>query len=670
MLAAVWMIDTAALAQTPSPPPESTPLIPPSQPESTPLIPPSGSPGAELPTQPSPPPPTTPLIPQAPIPGQAPTPPQPALPTEKLTELDEQFAEAIKVRRVCPPAFLPVELMDAVRVALYRNSDIRLAVEDAQVAKGAVKQATGEFDTKVITGFGYGQGFVSPPEQGRQVDRNDVREILSQALGDVLTTLAADPGAVGNIDALVDGAVNNAAASNIADEVTQLFFSFDASKQLRNGISIDFEYSPELLDQEDQPTFPPITHQMGISIDLPLTKFGKIANAGDEMAALVDYDAALLNLRHTATKSAFGTVQAYWKTLAALEKFYYADRSYRISDANYELSEELVKGDAIPATELSLAQARKAESFASRIAALLEIFNAAKELAISLGFSDSEVKRLPLPVESFPSLVRRAVDRLSVDGLIDFALSRRYDRLAALRSVESNRIKAEKARIDLRPDLKLKVGGGIAFIDNEATGRGSGTGTEPTYELGLGFSITPANNGKEGKLIDAQANLHKSIISMEGVSRDIAANIYVGVESLRGLIDQIAEGERALTLYTKSLSDLREKLRLGAATLTDMVDAEQRLSTAATTLISARSNLAQEIAKLRYETATLLTNDVVYRLPGFPHPVQSLKIDRRCVTTLPELSQESGPSVLDLNYEPNRKPDRKPSTSPTRGSRP
>jgi hypothetical protein len=87
--------------------------------------------------------------------------------------------------------------------------------------------------------------------------------------------------------------------------------------------------------------------------------------------------------------------------------------------------------------------------------------------------------------------------------------------------------------------------------------------------------------------------------------------------------------------YTKSLNDLRERLRLGAATLFDTIQAEERLTNAATSVVSAKASLAEEIAKLRFETATLISKDVAYRIPGFPKPVESLQISRNSFTMLP-----------------------------------
>jgi outer membrane protein TolC len=629
--------------KTPSPPASATPADSAAQP-----------PAPALPTEaPSPSEPSAtpaaPLVPPVTGPGAVPSAtPKATLEAKTVQALDQEFQDSLRIRRVRPKQLLFISLMDAVRIALYQNSDVRLAVEDAQLAKGALVKASGEYDAKLLGVVAYAKTFTNPAD-GQAATPDQVRQIVDQSLNSVL---AANPGAATNLGALINQSTSAAAKNVIASSINTLLASFDVSKQLRNGVNFDLEYGPDLLDENDQPTFPPIKHDLKVSVSVPLTKLGNIANDADEMAAQIDYQASLLSLSHTATKAALDTVQAYWKASAALEKFYLSDRAFRISSALLSLSQELAKGDSIPASELSISQARRAEAFASRSNALLEVFTAGAGLASAIGLRADELKKLPLAYETLPSLSKSSLAGLNSDSLIDLALSRRFDRAAALKGIESKRLLAEKARIDMRPDLKLKAGVGVAVIDNSATNNGSGYGLQPEFEVGLAFSFPPANHAKKGALISAQANLDKSILSMESVSRSIAANVLVSVDTLQELDKQIEQAELSQEYYTKSLSDTRERLRLGTATLFDTIQAEQSLTTAATSAVSARTSLAAEIAKLRFETATLISKDVAYRIPGFPKPVENLKISRTSFTKLPVGNEDRGPLISDRNYEP------------------
>jgi outer membrane protein TolC len=676
-------IPSLTRSQTPTPEippaPETSPTAsatPPRIEGSTPAQPSGSASPGESPVQPAPPPlpaespspaqpgqtPASPLIPPSAGPGALPSAtPKPSLAPGTVQALDQQFQQSLQIQRVRPKDLLFISLMDAIRLALYQNPDLRLAVEDAQSAKGALVKATGQFDFKMLGAVGYAKSYTNPAE-GQAATPDQIRRQINQSLSGVFQQLAANPSAINNIGNIINQSTSIAAQNSIAHSITALFASFDASKQLRNGMTLDLEYGPDLLDQNDQPTWPPIKHDLKLSVSMPLTKMGNVANAADELAAKIDYEASLLNLSHAATKAALDTVQAYWKAAAALEKFYVSDRAYRVSDTLYSLSQELVKADAIPVSELSLSEARRAQALSSRSIALVDVFTAGGELAKALGLRVEQLKKLPLAYEAFPTVPRNQLAALSVENLTEMGLSRRFDRAAALRGIESKRLLAEKARIDMRPDLKFKAGVGLSIIDNAATNKGSGYGLQPEFELGVGFNYPPANHTKKGALISAQSDLDKSILSMETVSRSIASDILVSVDTLKELDKQISSSELSVNYYTKSLNDFRERLRLGATTLIDTITAEENLTSAANAVVTAKASLAEEIAKLRFETATLISKEVAYRIPGFPKPVESLQISRNSFTKLPSGNEDRGPLISDRNYEPGHRasPSRNP----------
>jgi outer membrane protein TolC len=634
------------------------------KPQTTPLIPPAGQPSAtptaevnpQLPTNKGTEQETKPLIPSIQSPSPSPQASPKALPPETAKQLDEQFQDALKLRRLRPKNLLSLSLIDAVRLALAQNSDIRLAGEDVQSARGALKQATGEYDSKITSGAGYQRIYLSGGTGGN-VQQAQFSNTFQLALASILRTLNANPGAFNNLDAVISQAFNAAQGQGTNEPIDTYKADVTVEKKFRNGFSASVTYAPDFQDLEGKPTWPPFKHGITILLSLPITKYGEIATAGPELAAIKDYEGSLLKMAHTATKSTSGTLSAYWKSVSAIEKFNVSDRSYRINDALLSLTEELVKADAVPATELSLARAKKVEAAANRNAALIEIFNASKDLASTLGLRADQLRTLPYAYEQFPSLSEPKIANYDEQRLIDVALARRLDRLAALKSIEAKRILAEKARIDLRPDFSVGFGGGMEIVDDAKTNQPNKTGysVNPSFGGSVTFSYAPANNAKEGAMLSAQADLDKAVIGMEDVSRGIRLNLMSNLETIRDLLKQIADDVAAVKAYTQNLTDMREKFRLGAATLIDTVQAEERLDSTETSLIDARAQLADTIAQLRYESATLLTRDVAYRVPSFPKATEQVSISPESLTTLPDLSKEAGPTINDRNYEPNIK---------------
>jgi outer membrane protein TolC len=639
------LVVSASGQAQPTPKPETTPLIPPAgQPSATPTaeprLPENKGAGEE----------TKPLIPaiQSPTPG-----PTAAknLPSDVAAQLDQQYQEALQVHRVRPSFFSPLNLIDAVRLALFQNPDLRLANEDAQLARGSLKQATGQFDAKGGGLIGYSKTYIASSDNASQ---KQVSQVITQTLTETLQQLRINPGA--NIGQLVNQSATKAGGAASIDELQTVIAGFFVTKSLRNGIDLTVDYTPNLLDFQDQLAWPPATHEVNFELGFSITKFGTNFTAADETAARKDYEASLLTLGHAATKAVFNTVQAYWKEAAILERFYIADRSYRVNETLLSLTQELAKAQTIPQTEVTLAMAHKAEAFSARSAALIEALNAAKELAATLGLTEQQLRVLPFASERFPILEDLALSRVNLISLTHTALARRLDRLAAVASVDSKRVLTDKARVDLRPDVKVSVGAGGSLIDNRQSGSGgSGYSLQPTFKANVSLTYTFANNKKEGALLSAQANLDKSILSLEDVSRDIALSIQNDVETMQQQQQEIAQGALAVNYYTRSLTDMRERFRLGTATLIDTIQAEDRLDKAEAALIDAKSSLAQFIAKLRFDTATILTKNTALRTPGFPKSVEKLEIKREAFVTLPDLSKEAGPEITDRNYEPNIK---------------
>jgi outer membrane protein TolC len=635
----------SAIGQQPTP--QTNPVIPPAEQ-------PTASPGTEPQLPAGPKEETKPLIPAAGTPTPSPT---PTLPAGVQSKLDQEFDEALQVHRFRPSFFAPLSLLDAVRLTLMQNSDLRMSVEDAQSARGALKKATGNYDAQFIGALGYVRSQLSSSNSTNAVTafstQNQITQVLTQTLTQTLTQLKANPSA--NISQLVSMNAAQSSGSASTTDIQTIIATADASKTLRNGIDLSVEYSPQFLNNQDQLSWPPSVHQITFSMGMSLTKFGTYFNTADETAARKDYQAALLTLGHTTTKAVLDAIQAYWKEAAALEKFYYEDRTYRVNAAVLTLTEELAKNGGVAQTEVPLALAHRAEAFASRSAALIEVLNSAKALAATLGLTREQLRLLPFPSDYFPGLNETALSRINESQLIDIALGRRLDRLAAIEKVDGKRVKSDHARIDLRPDVKFSLGGGADIVDGRQTGAGSGYTVDPQVNANVSLNWTPANNKKEGALLNAEADLDKSLIGLDDISRDIVLSVQNDISTLQEYQVEIAQSDLAVENYKKSITDLREKFRVGASTLIDVFQSVDRLTRSAELLADAQSNMSSTIAKLRYDTATMLTRDTVMRTPGFPNPVEKMQLKRDVFVTLPDLNQEAGPTVKDRNYEPNIK---------------
>jgi outer membrane protein TolC len=594
-----------------------------------PLIPPSTGPGAVSPT---------------------PTPKSPITP-EAEAEFDQRFEEALTIPQVSPPALAPIVLLDAVRIALSKNPNLRLSAEDSQSARGQLKEATGKYDTefRAITSYA-----VEQPAAGSNSALNNTQTILNNALQNIFRNLGL------NVSNLISRSVTQAVQNQTISASQNVNTLVSLSKKLRNGVSLELSYEPVWTNQSGNIEYPPTAHRIVLTMTLPIgKKGGTLYNNTKEITARIDYQASLFTLRNAAQKAVLTTVQDYWKTVAALRKFALAERTLRVSNILLDLSNQLAKGDAIPYSEVTLAQAKQREAFAQRLQALVAIYDAAKSLAITMGLTSDEVHKLPLGIQVLPGVTVERLNALDTDQLVDAALARRLDRAAALETIKSKNVDLEKAKRDLiiAPEVFTSIGG---VINNEATQNNSGQTVRGT-KLGGDVAIAAtlawpfANNTAEGGVIDAQAKVNQAIINMETLSTTIAVNIFANLDSLRDLAKQVESEREAAGAYRKYFDDMREKFRKGATTMLETIQSEERLTGTDLALVDTRLALALALAQLRFETGTLLSDDTSIRVPAFPNGLEQTTLTERSLVTLPDLRKPVGPALNDRNYEPNIK---------------
>ena len=74
---------------------------------------------------------------------------------------------------------------------------------------------------------------------------------------------------------------------------------------------------------------------------------------------------------------------------------------------------------------------------------------------------------------------------------------------------------------------------------------------------------------------------------------------------MRSRARELAKSEEAVGLYQTAVDNEKEKSRLGAATLLDVITTEDRLTSALLKKVSEQYSYASAVARLRYETGTL-----------------------------------------------------------------
>jgi outer membrane protein TolC len=123
----------------------------------------------------------------------------------------------------------------------------------------------------------------------------------------------------------------------------------------------------------------------------------------------------------------------------------------------------------------------------------------------------------------------------------------------------------------------------------------------------LQYRLPVSNAEARGRAIQHGAALEQSRIQQESLRAEIATGVRLAVEALGRGVLTATEADSAVAMYGLMVENERTKHRLDAATLFDVIMAEDALTGALLARVSARLAYARALADLRFETGTLVT---------------------------------------------------------------
>lgn len=424
-------------------------------------------------------------------------------------------------------------------------------------------------------------------------------------------------------------------------------------KQFRNGITIGpyLQYANAQTNLQRRAGAPRVNEsEIGIELTIPLAQGrGTIAASGHELAAQIDVEASQLSLQHTVASRVLNVVTAYWNLAAAQEQLGYLIRSEVTSTALAALTSELIKADEVPAASASQAQARRAQSTANRIRGEITLQDAQQNLALAMGVGDEDIIFAPLAADRLPGVVpESSVKALRLPDLVEGAIVRRADYRASRKAIDSGRLLSEQARLNIKPRIDFNVGMFYTSLDQEGS-------KESFYSLylenqaGPGFMVSLRMdwpfflNDARGNYAIREADLEIRREQTRLLNNQIVSGISRAHFALRTSARELRLQQQAVSEYEQALATERERFRLGLATMLDPIQTEERLTLARAELVFSRLLHAQSLARLRFETGTLMPHDQAGRT----------SLERSTFVTLPEF----GPPPLEDTIAPRKRLD-------------
>lgn len=354
---------------------------------------------------------------------------------------------------------------------------------------------------------------------------------------------------------------------------------------------------------------------LGFSVNIPLGRGkGVESAAAAEQSSLIDWEASRKTLAFTASRAVLATIFAYLDLYRAQETVAVYERSADLQTRLFELVQALAEADEIPRAEVSRMQARQAEITSQLQAAKSSLAQSQVALATAMGVTITEPSFLPQAAEAFPPPPSPSeLAAVSAEALAELGATRRLD-VAAARDLErSGRVLWRAAVIDLaaKKDLDFKIhyaglsdaGGNMGHNLSRAF---FGNWAGPSAGLTFAYEKPFANLTQRGQLEQRQALWSQRHISAADAERRVRLDVLQTRITLAQLLEQLEAAKTSAQAARQAFENELEKFRFGRSTLIDTILTEQRAVEADLTVIQAQFAVAQTVAKLRFDTGTLV----------------------------------------------------------------
>ncbi len=462
-------------------------------------------------------------------------------------------------------------ILDAVFTTLAHDPNIQLAQFDVQASAGTLQAARGTFD---LTIGGSATGAVT--------------RTPTVALTRATTGVPATVTATTSFDNSVTQPFRSGASASLAANLTRSEdLTLYSATSPTNRSSITFTFAQPLLRGRG----------------------AEVAAVAERTAAL-EYEASEHTFRHTISQQLNATVQAYWALVVAHEQLTARQHSEESAQTIIDKTRKLIEAGETPRAELDQVLATYEQNRAARLDAGQNLFAAQQALTLVMGL-DPRLDTLPLPLSRLDSFTAASIGPPApVARYLALALRQRQDYRAAVRRVAAARAALVAAQHDLLPDLDLALAAGYNGLDEGSAPddflRGYSNsihGANVSATLTYGWPV--GNNAARGTLLLRESAYQRQALNADNLARTIRSRIITLANAITRGLDSLHSSQAAYRFYETALANEKKKYLLGNSTLINIINYEDRLTSARLNVLAVQQELAYNVAQLRYETGTL-----------------------------------------------------------------
>jgi|GEM_PF-3545726 len=372
---------------------------------------------------------------------------------------------------------------------------------------------------------------------------------------------------------------------------------------------------------------------------IPLMKgYGRMSAAAGEASAALALKSAEMTTEHECAATVKTIGDNYWDYLLAVRLLGLAIDAECRSEKILNDTRILVRREARARSLLSSLEADLATKRGERYLREQEVFRSRNQLAFTLGIPVRHAALLPVPSMTFPEVAQENAEQLveRQEWLYAVALKRRKDLQALLFDQQSAEVLEKKARRDLLPDLNLTLSNNWRGFGDEHSRSDMAAhafdNLDEGYSCSLVLTAPFENNAARGQLRVRRGQTARSRLSYHNSQEQIYNDVSVAVSGLYQALAQLAEDRVAEKMYRLALSDEIQCFRLGKSTIFDVMDTQDRLNSALSSVASAQATVAKAIMTLRYQAGMLFAEGKDDR--------KSLSVDNFVALPIPDVSSK------------------------------
>lgn len=391
-------------------------------------------------------------------------------------------------------------------------------------------------------------------------------------------------------------------------------YSVGLSKQFRSGFTVTPQVT--VVDASDNISSPTPVSQSNLALKftVPLLRgFGVKATTAQENAARYAVGAQEQLARFQVEQLVYQTTSSYWNCLAARRDLeILIDVAVRAGEI-FKTVELFAKGGEVDRATLNQSQALVASKRGEREQGELVYFQARQSLGLALGLNPQQLSHVPDVNGEFPAVIDVQQIRPAVsEKYVAEALGRRADYRAAGLNIDAEQALFEQAKSNLKPRFDFELTMGYAGYDRRADRfrPAHAVNNELTGVNFLGaFTLEwpLPNNVARGAVVSQRARVEEVKLNATQAANGIAASVLVALETLRKTVSQYDLSSQAVATYGQAISLTTEKMKAGEASLTELIDMEDRYASARRVQIDSLRKYAVTLAQLRLLTGTLAT---------------------------------------------------------------